>query len=160
MNVSRYVIGMAVLLSLSLVSCSGQKKTDLAAVRKIVEAREAKYAAAYNRQDAAAIAALHTEDAIVMPPNRKMVKGPQGVQAMTEEDFQMGVGNLVLTTLSVDGSGDLVYEIGKYSASIQVSGQPAMQDSGKYLAVWEKQADGNWLIQADIWNSSLPMPGQ
>jgi len=34
------------------------------------------------------------------------------------------------------------------------SGKP-INDRGKYLEVWEKQADGNWKCAADTWNSDL-----
>jgi ketosteroid isomerase-like protein len=33
-------------------------------------------------------------------------------------------------------------------------------DRGKYLAVWKKQADGSWKIEADMWNSDLPAKGK
>jgi ketosteroid isomerase-like protein len=35
------------------------------------------------------------------------------------------------------------------------SGKP-VNDRGKYVEVWEKQADGKWKCGADIWNSDLP----
>jgi ketosteroid isomerase-like protein len=31
-------------------------------------------------------------------------------------------------------------------------------DHGKYVAVWKKQADGNWKVAVDIWNTDLPLP--
>jgi ketosteroid isomerase-like protein len=31
-------------------------------------------------------------------------------------------------------------------------------DSGKYLVLLSKQADGSWLISAVIWNSDMPLP--
>jgi ketosteroid isomerase-like protein len=35
------------------------------------------------------------------------------------------------------------------------SGKP-VNDRGKYVEVWEKQADGKWKCGTDIWNSDLP----
>src|SRR5437764_11143066 len=31
-------------------------------------------------------------------------------------------------------------------------------DRGKYVAVWKKQADGNWKVAVDTWNTDLPFP--
>jgi ketosteroid isomerase-like protein len=62
--------------------------------------------------------------------------------------------------VNVGGSGDTAYEIGKYTLKIQPAGQEAMTDSGKYLVVWKRQAEGTWKLHVDIWNSSMPMSGQ
>ena len=34
------------------------------------------------------------------------------------------------------------------------SGEPTT-DKGKYVEVWEKQADGNWKCGTDTWNSDM-----
>jgi ketosteroid isomerase-like protein len=35
------------------------------------------------------------------------------------------------------------------------TGKP-VNDRGKFLEVWKKQADGKWKCTMDIWNSDLP----
>lgn len=66
-----------------------------------------------------------------------------------------------LTPIEIDGRGDLAYERGTYALTIAASGTtPAMPDHGKYLTVRRKQADGSWLITADIFNSDVPLPGR
>jgi len=53
----------------------------------------------------------------------------------------------------VEQFGDIALEYGTYSNLI---GEPNGLDSaasGKYLVVWRRQADGQWLIHADIANS-------
>jgi ketosteroid isomerase-like protein len=35
-------------------------------------------------------------------------------------------------------------------------GGKAMNDVGKYVAVWKKQPDGSWKMIRDIYNSDLP----
>jgi ketosteroid isomerase-like protein len=32
-----------------------------------------------------------------------------------------------------------------------------MKDSGKYMTVWRKQADGSWKVVADMFNTNMPM---
>jgi ketosteroid isomerase-like protein len=44
---------------------------------------------------------------------------------------------------------------GTYELAMKdATGRP-INDRGKYLEVWEKQADGKWKCGADMWNSDL-----
>jgi ketosteroid isomerase-like protein len=62
------------------------------------------------------------------------------------------------TKAEVAQSGDLAYLIGTYELSVNdYSGKP-VTDRGKYSEVWKKQADGNWKVVADMFNSDLPLP--
>lgn len=160
MKYSIHALLFLLALSLALLSCAQPEKMDVAAVRKAIEAGNAKWVEAFNRGDAAGVAALYTDDATLLPPNSEMVQGKQGIQDFWNGGIQMGLKDAALTTVDVGGSGDTAYEIGKYTLKIQPAGQEGMTDSGKYLVVWKRQADGTWKLHVDIWNSSMPMPGQ
>ena len=46
---------------------------------------------------------------------------------------------------------------GAYTMTLAVPGAPApVQDRGKYIEIWRKQADGPWKLARDIFNSDLP----
>jgi uncharacterized protein (TIGR02246 family) len=160
MRFPTYALLFVLGLSLALLSCAQPEEWDVAAVRKVIEETNAKFTEAFNRGDAAGVAALYTDDATVMPPNDEMVKGRQGIQDLLNGFMQMGGKDLTLTTVDVSGSGNTAYEIGKYSFTLQPEGQAAMTDSGKYVVVWKRQADGTWKLHVDIWNSDMPLPGQ
>jgi uncharacterized protein (TIGR02246 family) len=160
MRFPTYVLLFVLGLSLALLSCAKPEEWDVAAVRKAIEEGNAKWTEAYNRGDAAAVAALYTDEATVMPPNSEMVKGRQGIQGLWNSFMTMGVKDVTLTTMDVGGGGNTAYETGNYSLTIQPESQAAMTDSGKYVVVWKKQADGTWKLHVDIWNSSMPLPGQ
>ncbi len=147
-------------LSFALLSCAKPEEWDGIAVRNAIEEGSAKWTEAYNRGDAAGVAALYTEDAKAMPPNGEMVNGRRGIQDLWNGLMQMGVKDVKLNTVDVGGSGNTAYEIGNYSLTIQPEGQAAMTDSGKYVVVWKRQADGTWKLHVDIWNSNMPLPGQ
>jgi uncharacterized protein (TIGR02246 family) len=144
-------------LEVVLVELKG--KHDAAALRTAIEAQNAKFTAAFNRGDAASVAELYTENALTMPPNSDAAQGREAIQKALEGEFKMGAKDLTLTTVSVEGSGDTAYETGTFTIKVTPEGKAAMTDSGKYMAVWKRGADGMWKLHADIWNSSLPSSG-
>jgi uncharacterized protein (TIGR02246 family) len=150
-------------LSFSLISCKGTQEEavqeevmDLAQVRQSIEGANVKFGEAVRMGDAAALAGLYTDDARLLPPNSEMIAGKDGIEAFWGGGLQMGIKDAVLTTVDVLGMGDMVCEIGKYNLTIQPEGQDAFEDSGKYLVIWKKAADGTWKLHVDIWNTSLP----
>jgi len=146
------------LLVFPLVSLNGalDESQDLAQVRKAIEAGNLKFGEAVRKGDAAAIAALYSEDATVLPPDSAIVKGRQAIQAAWNGSLQMGVKDAVLTTIDIFGAGSYAYEIGKVLLTIQPAGQAALQQTAKYVVVWKKAASGTWQLHVDIWNS-LPV---
>lgn len=156
------VLWFVLILCFALFSCAKpvSKELDLAQVRKSIEEVNAKFVEAFKQGDATAVAALYTEDATLLPPNSDLVQGKEGIQQFWNGAMQMGVTDVSLTIVDLNGSGNLVYEIGRYSLTIQPEGQEVMKDSGKYIVVWKQQEDGTWKLHADIWNTSMPIPGQ
>ena len=129
------------------------------AVRNRIEETNAQFSAAASRGDTAAVAALYTDDAVVLPPNAPMVRGRQAIKgffdALTE---QMGVPQLTLETIQVDEVGDTACEVGAYSMRLQPPGGEPVSDGGKYVVVWKRQSDDSWKLAVDIWNTNSPLP--
>jgi uncharacterized protein (TIGR02246 family) len=125
-------------------------------VRQAIEAGNAKWMEAFNRGDAAATAALYTDNATLMPPNSEMIQGRQGIQDFWQAAIEGGLKDVSLTTVEVRASGDTAYEIGKLSLTAPSKDQGSKVVSGKYVVVWTRQANGPWKLHVDIWNSSMP----
>ena len=53
--------------------------------------------------------------------------------------------------------GDFAFVRGDFSATLtpKAGGEPTL-DTGKWMGLWQRQADGSWKIAADIFNSDLP----
>jgi uncharacterized protein (TIGR02246 family) len=133
-----------------------QPVMDLAQVRQSIEEANVRFGEAARLGDATALAMLYTEDARILPPNSEMIQGREGIEAFWGGGFQMGIKDIVLTTVEVLGMGDMVCEIGNAQVSIQTEGMDAIEDMAKYLVVWKKGEDGMWRLHVDIWNTSLP----
>ncbi len=125
-------------------------------VRRAVEDANRMFGEGIRRGDAAAVGALYTEDALLMPPNNEMIRGRRSTQDFWGGAIKMGVKDAILTTVELTDLGNMVYEVGNYSLKIQPEGQAAFEDKGKYIVLWKKMPDGSLKLHRDIWNSSLP----
>ena len=130
-------------------------------IRAAIAAIDKKFMQDVNRGNAAAGAAAYTDDAILMPPNHSPVEGKQAIEKyLAEISSQLQSSNFQLSILEVDVQGDTTIVRGTYSSSFTVPGTDApMEDRGKTLNVWKRQADGSWKLHRDIWNSNMPIPG-
>ena len=73
--------------SLALPAIAQEEKTVDPKVRQEIEAVETAFQEAYNNRDAAAIAALHTSDAIEVRSWQGLFSGQQAIQKRFEADF-------------------------------------------------------------------------
>ncbi len=131
---------------------------DIAQVRKAITKGNLKFGEAVRQHNGAAIGALYTDDAVILPPNGEMIRGKQAITAFWTGGLEMGIKEAVLTTVEVHGMGDLACEIGTYALKIQPAEHPVIEDSGKYVVLWKKQPNGAWKLHVDIWNTSLQAP--
>jgi uncharacterized protein (TIGR02246 family) len=108
------------------------------------------WTAAFNKGDAAAIAALYTEDAYVLPPGSAMVKGRAAIEAFWRQAAQQ-MSDAKLTTVDVLPLGrSAAREIG--TVSLKTKSQPPQEIIGKYVVVWRK-IGRDWKLATDIWNT-------
>lgn len=125
-----------------------------------IDALRNQFMEAFNRFDAASVAACYTEDAKFMCPNTPMIIGRTGIQGFTSGARDMGMQGLRLEALEVFQEGNLATEVGRYVADVRAKEGQAAQDVGKYVVIFRRQADGSWKIAAHIFNCDSPPPGQ
>ena len=143
------------LLFLFIFSCSSSidHESNILEIKKVNQ----KYLEFYNSGNYEGVASLHTEDAVVMPPNVLSRIGKDQIMSAIKDEISMGFTDLKFVENDIKIFGTLAYDEGSYSLNIQSDiGEIIGNDFGKYLVVWEKQNDGRWLMKKDIWNSNLP----
>ena len=106
---------------------------------------------AFNRGDAAALAALYTENATLLPPGADLMTGRQAAQSFWQATYGSGARNLSLNTVSIESYGDVAREIGRFSVNVPGQGGQTTRVEGKYVVIWKKTAEG-WRLDTDIWN--------
>ena len=121
--------------------------------RATIEKLNDVWSAAFNKGEAAAVAALYTEDADVLPPGAEMVKGRgrAAIEAFWRQAVQQ-MTDAKLTTVDVLPLGpEAAREVG--TVTLKTKTQPPQEVVGKYVVVWRK-VGGDWKLATDIGNTN------
>jgi uncharacterized protein (TIGR02246 family) len=137
---------LSTLLMACLLAATPAMGQDKAVIDKLNDA----FVAAFNKGDFAAVAAMYTEDATVLPPGGTMIKGRSGIQAFWTQAGQ-GIADVKLTAVDVKSLGsEAAREIGTFS--LMTKAQQSQPVVGKYVVVWQK-VGSDWKLATDIWNA-------
>jgi ketosteroid isomerase-like protein len=92
-----------------------------------------------------------TEDAMLMPPNASAFQGRETyLKAFSEIEITEFDSKLVEVLAVCD---DRIVGRGVFAWTINTSDSPEpISQSGKWVAIFQKQPDGNLLIALNIWN--------
>jgi uncharacterized protein (TIGR02246 family) len=120
---------------------------------------DAQWSKAAEAKDLDKTVSYYSKDAIVLPPNGPAANTKEAIRKVWGDMLAVIVnGSWKATSVEVAKSGDMAYLSGTYEFTTKDTSGNQVNDRGKYLAVFEKQADGKWKCGADIWNSDLPAP--
>jgi len=116
------------------------------------------YAAAMNRGDAAAMAAVYADDGVEMPPGKPAVRGRPAIEAYHRQELAgpVRLSDFALTASDTRVTGDVAYTTGTSRITVTPpGGAPQVQSSGKYVVVFRKQG-GAWKAAYAIYNADGP----
>ena len=152
---SLFLSGCIALLSFAFVGTTSSADTK---IEQTLRDLDAQWSAAAGAKDLDKTVSYYSNDATVMPPKASAARTKEAIRKVWQ-DLLASPGLSIswkATKVEVAKSGDLACLSGTYELTINdPSGKP-LNDHGKYVEVWEKQADGKWKCGADIWNSDLP----
>lgn len=120
---------------------------------------DAQWSAAAGAKDLEKTISFYSQDAIVLPSNAPAAT-TKGATRNTWKELLASPGLAIswkMTTVEVAKSGDMAYTTGTYELTMNDTSSTPINDHGKYVEVWKKQADGKWKVAVDIWNSDLPV---
>jgi ketosteroid isomerase-like protein len=104
--------------------------------------------------ETADVAAMYAEDGMIMPPNHARVQGRAGIAAYMKGMTDAGL-SLRLTPTDEWIEGRMGVRTGSY---VVLDREGKEIDHGKWLEIWNKGKDGQWLMLRDMWNSDDPPP--
>jgi uncharacterized protein (TIGR02246 family) len=131
-------------------------ESKIAEIRSTIDAANTKWLAAMVAGDVVGAIGNYADNAVVMMPMMPAWHGRTAIEAgMKEMMSAMKVNDAKTGTVDVMAGGDLAIETGRFTMTTTMKGATPATDTGKYLAVWQRQADGSWKIIRDI---SAPGP--
>ena len=118
---------------------------DLALERKADFARNtARWSAALSEGDGVRAAAVHTDDALLLPPEGDVVSGRQAIERFWRSGIDIGLRAVELEPLERRGTGPTVYEHGRYRMDLEQANGERTVERGPYLLVHTQADDGTW----------------
>lgn len=117
-----------------------------------IEKAKRSWVAAFKAEDWDALVDSYAEDAVLLAPDENAVSGRDAIRAYYGSDDD--TDNEVFQTVSMGGDSQIVYVQGEFSFTIKSGDEEPVDASGKYIEIWQKQDDGNWLITHDIFNAN------
>jgi uncharacterized protein (TIGR02246 family) len=158
MTTTRAVLFVTLMVAIAQIAHAGSKAKDggVREARAAIEEANTQFSKAFEQGDSKTLAEMYTSDAIAFPPDSQMIEGNKAIGEFWKTIRNSGVTSATLTTLDVGRDGDIAYEVGKVSLTIQAEGKQPTKAVAKYVVVWKRQADGSWKLHRDIWNSAPP----
>ena len=141
------------LLALVLGGCTTGPSAPEATVFELGQMNR-DFAAAINAGDAKKAAALYTEEATMLPPGERIVRGRGTIETYWKAGIEAGVKDVSVDTIAAHSSGTMGYEIGTYRMMARNPQGEWVADHGKFIEILQRQPDGRWMSVSGIWNST------
>jgi ketosteroid isomerase-like protein len=111
------------------------------------------FADAIARGDAAAAAAVYSDDARLLPPGSEALRGRCAAERFWRDGIEAGLCGIELETLGLEQHEGSAYEVGRYVLAFAPTTAEPRIDRGKYVVIHKRQPDGTWRWAIDIFNS-------
>jgi uncharacterized protein (TIGR02246 family) len=132
-------------LATSAAAQQNVSQTDQQAAREV----HAQFTTAFNRQDAAGLAALFSEDGIRITP-QGIIQGRDAIHKDSDKRFQSRFHDLSITPLIVRTSNDSIWEAGEWT--MKIGDQPVRG----YFAMTLVRNGNSFKIRDDTFNIAPP----
>ncbi len=96
--------------------------------------------------------AFYADDAQLLPSGASALRGREKIRRFWHLTPDEGLVSLTLGSREIEASGDLAFEIGRFSRTVRPRHGAPFQEHGKYIVVYRHGADGYRAI-AEMYNS-------
>ena len=132
---------------------AGVSRTE-AALRKMTQ----DWMQACNTRQLDDLLEFYSPDATVLRPNVPPVRGAAAIREFFFGALEAGLGEVEMAPLRVELFGDFAFEAGRCKMLVPVVMGKRREERGKYLIIFNRQANGEWKAVADSWSSDLSIP--
>jgi uncharacterized protein (TIGR02246 family) len=136
------------------------RSPDLTAERRAVAEADSAWAAASAAGEAERSISFLADDAIMFPPGQPPVIGKAAIREFVRSSLAVPGFSVswVSDVVRVATSGDIAYTFGRSRYTFPGSTGAIQTMNAKGVAIWRKEADGQWRCVADIWNEAPELP--
>jgi uncharacterized protein (TIGR02246 family) len=122
-----------------------------AEAKRGIDKGNAEWIEAWEKGDPERIAAIFTDDGIMLSQGGKVFKGRQQILERQKAAMQSVTPPIKVSVITVKIwlDGDAAYETGKYKYEYTENGKPATEE-GRYVTMWKRQSDGSWKLTMDM----------
>lgn len=147
-------VALLALLAMSGTDSAAQKSNpnpDEQAIRKL----DVDWSAAAGSKDVEKTMTFYADDASALPFNAPIATGKEQIRQMWAHltslpGFALKFGP---TKIEVANSGDLAYDVGTFELKTNDAQGNTVTEIGKYTVVWKKQANKQWKVIIDMFNT-------
>jgi len=147
---------VAAVMLLALPACApSAPAVDTDALAQQLVQLDDDWSAAAGARDIEAVAAFYAPDAVAYPPGAVVAVGYDAAKQVWAGYFADSTYAISWKTTSAEvaASGELGFTAGTYEDSYIGPDGTLIRGGGKYLCVWQRQADGSWKAVHDMWNT-------
>jgi uncharacterized protein (TIGR02246 family) len=122
-----------------------------AEAKRAIDKGNAEWIEAWEKGDPARIAALFTDDAVMLSQGGRVFNGRQEILERQKAAMQSVTRPVKVSVITVKIwlDGNTAYETGKYKYEYTEKGEPTTEE-GRYVTTWKRQSDGSWKLTMDM----------
>ena len=150
---------VATLVALLGAGCSLEAPPSFADDVAAITGFNERYLAAINNEDIAGLSALTTDGHVMLPPNQEPVVGKAANDAMNGGAFERYEFSETWQPVETVIDGDLAFQRGTFTtiANPRTDDGDRLEVSGSFMRIYQRQANGEWRMTRDMFNSSTPL---
>jgi uncharacterized protein (TIGR02246 family) len=114
--------------------------------RNEIETMMERFMNAMASKDAGAIAGFYADDATMLAPRQPPIRGRDNIRQHWQRLLEAGARATSMKIQSIEGSGDLAYEVGEWIGVAPSPGGGLVEVTAKYVSVWRWEEGGLKLV--------------
>ena len=149
---------VATLGAVLMAACTSDAPPSYAEDFAAITGFNERYLRAINTEDIAALSALTTDGHVMLPPNQEPVAGKAANDAMNGGAFERYEFSETWQPVETVIDGDLAFQRGTFTTIATPRGDgDRLEVNGSFLRIYQRQANGDWRMTRDMFNSSTPL---
>jgi uncharacterized protein (TIGR02246 family) len=122
-----------------------------AEAKRAIDKGNAEWIEAWEKGNPEMVAAIFTEDGIMLSQGGKVFKGRRQILERQKAAMQSVTRPIKVSVITVKIwlDGDTAYETGKYKYEYTEKDKPTTEE-GRYVTMWKRQGDGSWKLSMDM----------